>query len=236
MDAMNDQKMPGKLRIVFEKAGHPQKPPQFDQNQYVDAQFNPDKLVFNKTANWEKQDAKQRNVPELQFKNSEPTSLTLDLLFDTYDTPDANKEDVRTKYTDKVRNLVLIDEAKHRPPVCQLLWCGDNALLLQGILKTLAYQFTLFTDRGVPVRARLNCTFQEWAGNVDYVRNPPQQSTDLAKTWTVKRGDSLSRIAGIEYGDPALWRPIADLNGIDDPRSLAPGRILAIPALPYKRA
>jgi len=231
VDAMNDENWPAKLRIIIENPGNAGKTPKFDNGQFMDALFNPDKLVFNKTANWEKQDAKHRNAPELQFKNSEPASLTIDLLFDTYDTPDAVKEDVREKYTDKVLQLISVDEEKHRPPVCRLFWDG---LLLQGILKTLTYQFILFTDQGTPVRARLNCTFQEWSGNVDIFKNPELHSADLAKTWTVKRGDSLSRIAAIEYGDPALWRPIADANGIDDPRELSAGRVLAIPSLPYK--
>ncbi len=230
---MSDGNWPAKLRIIIENSGGAGKTPKFDNGESMNALFNPDKLVFNKTANWEKQDAKQRNVPELQFKNSEPASLTIDLLFDTYDTPNEVKEDVRTKYTDKIMKLISVDEEKHRPPVCRLFWDG---LLLQGILKTLAYQFTLFTDQGTPVRARLTCTFQEWVGNVDVFKNPEHHSADLAKVWTVKRGDSLSRIAAMEYGDPALWRPIADQNNIDDPRQLSPGRVLAIPALPYKRA
>lgn len=231
---MNDEKWPAKLRIVIEKPGSAGKTPAFDNNQFMEAQFNPDKLVFNKTANWEKQAAKQRNVPELQFKNSDPATLTIDLLFDTYDTPGAVKEDVRKKFTDRIMKLILVDQEKHRPPVCRLFWCGDKSLLMQGVLKSLNCQFILFTDQGIPARARLNCSFQEWAGNKDVAKNPELHSADLAKTWRVKRGDSLSRIAAVEYGDPALWRPIADANGIDDPKELIAGRFLAIPSLPYE--
>jgi nucleoid-associated protein YgaU len=48
----------------------------------------------------------------------------------------------------------------------------------------------------------------------------------------VRRGDTLSGIAAAEYGDPALWRPIARANGIVDPRHVEPGRELTIPVLP----
>jgi nucleoid-associated protein YgaU len=51
------------------------------------------------------------------------------------------------------------------------------------------------------------------------------------KTYTVKRGDTLSSIAAAEYGDPARWRPIATANRITDPLSLRPGLVLALPAL-----
>ena len=57
------------------------------------------------------------------------------------------------------------------------------------------------------------------------------QSADFAKRHVVRRGDTLSSIAFEEYGDPALWRHIAEENGIDDPLGLAPGQVLSIPAL-----
>jgi nucleoid-associated protein YgaU len=54
-------------------------------------------------------------------------------------------------------------------------------------------------------------------------------SSDVTKTWVVKRGDSLWSIAAKEYGDPADWRLIADVNHIRNPRMLTPGRELIIP-------
>ena len=47
----------------------------------------------------------------------------------------------------------------------------------------------------------------------------------------VKQGDTLSWIAGKEYGNPAEWRIIAEANGIDDPLNLTVGQELLIPPL-----
>jgi nucleoid-associated protein YgaU len=55
-------------------------------------------------------------------------------------------------------------------------------------------------------------------------------SSDVAKVWVVKRGQSLATIASAEYGDPRAWRIIADANGIDNPLRLAPGTRLLLPA------
>lgn len=52
-----------------------------------------------------------------------------------------------------------------------------------------------------------------------------------AKIWRVKQGDTLKRIAAKEYGNPNLWRRIADANKIDNPRLLKPGMKLVIPPL-----
>jgi nucleoid-associated protein YgaU len=43
-------------------------------------------------------------------------------------------------------------------------------------------------------------------------------------------GDSLAGLAYEEYGDPNFWRAIAEINGIDDPMRVTPGRHLFIPS------
>jgi nucleoid-associated protein YgaU len=49
----------------------------------------------------------------------------------------------------------------------------------------------------------------------------------------VIEGETLSGIAATHYDDPRMWRPIALANGLSDPRALASGQPLRIPALPY---
>ena len=226
MDAMELKK----LTISVEAKSSTGARPEFDQSsEKILALFNPDKLVFSKTANWQKQDAKTQDNPELQFTNSEPTTLALDLLFDTYDSPDSSKADVRV-HTEAVGKLITVDGAKHRPPVCRLSW-GAAGVFFQGVLQSLEQQFTLFLETGIPVRAHLRCTFKEWWTNYDQLNRQNRQSVDLVKQHTVKQGDSLAGIAAKVYHDPALWRPIAEANGLDDPCGLEPGSILMIPEL-----
>jgi LysM repeat protein len=49
------------------------------------------------------------------------------------------------------------------------------------------------------------------------------------QTYTVKRGDSLSRIAAAVYRDSNRWRLLAAANQISDPRLLRAGQILLLP-------
>jgi nucleoid-associated protein YgaU len=52
--------------------------------------------------------------------------------------------------------------------------------------------------------------------------------------WTVRAGDKLPGIAAQVYGDPRLWRPIADANAIDNPLRFPTdqdvGRLLLVPS------
>ena len=65
-------------------------------------------------------------------------------------------------------------------------------------------------------------------------RRTKTESADHTKTYLVARGDTLSSIAGAEYGDPAAWRPIAAANRIVNPRRLEPGSRIVIPPLPER--
>jgi nucleoid-associated protein YgaU len=58
-------------------------------------------------------------------------------------------------------------------------------------------------------------------------------STNRTTVRTIKAGDHLPVIAAEVYGDPRLWRSIAEANDIDDPiRFPTPqdvGRVILVP-------
>lgn len=54
-------------------------------------------------------------------------------------------------------------------------------------------------------------------------------SVTTASTYTVKAGDSLTSIAVAQLGSSDVWRLLASLNKIFDPRSIAPGQRLLLP-------
>jgi nucleoid-associated protein YgaU len=56
-------------------------------------------------------------------------------------------------------------------------------------------------------------------------------SSTAASTYTVVRGDSLSKIAKHLYGDANAWRQIFEANRdlLKDPDKIFPGQVLKIP-------
>jgi len=196
------------------------------------AMFNPNKLTVSRSVQWQNQQAAKRDNPEMQFTGAEPATLSIDLLFDTYDTPEpeADKKSVKKVYTDKLLHLTTVEKHgdKHRPPVCRLKW-GGQGVFFQGVLQQLETQFTMFTAGGVPVRATARCTFKQWISNSADLQKQDLMSSDVAKVWVIKRGQSLATIAAAEYGDARAWRIIADANAIDNPLGLAPGTRLLLP-------
>jgi hypothetical protein len=196
--------------------------------------FNPSQYQMTRKLDWKELGSRGLTTPQLQFGKGGPRTLSMSLVFDTYESGD----DVRT-LTGQVAKLAEIATGSklQRPPVCTVTW-GPHVdpyagLPFTGVVETLTQKFTLFLEDGTPVRATLDLQLKEGeAPERQRKRNPPRQGSPLqAKVRVVLQGDSLWGLAAEEYGDPAKWRQIAEANGIDDPRALDPGTELLIPSL-----
>jgi hypothetical protein len=186
--------------------------------------FNPTEYQIQKSNNFAEINIPGLESPPIQYVRGAAEKLTADLLVDTSDTLD----DVRTKYVNRLRGLMNINTELHAPPIVRLMWAGQ---VFVGVVESLNVTYTLFTPAGIPLRAKLAVTLKEYRPAAVQVKERPTASPDFDKTWTVRRGDTLSGIAGAVYRDPGQWRAIADANGIADPRRLVPGRTLAVPRL-----
>jgi nucleoid-associated protein YgaU len=196
--------------------------------QEILALYNPGQVSLTKAASWCSQPVAGQDTGASQFTHGEPATLSLELFFDTYGTG----EDVQI-HTRKVYDLTTVEKHGHlhRPPVCRLVWGRYSFSDFLWVVTNLTQTFTLFRNDGTPVRATLSCSFRQWRSEKLEKRALNLQSPDVAKTRVVRLGETLSSIAAEEYANPALWRPIAEANGIDNPRLLEPGISLSIPVL-----
>ncbi|MEO8604571.1 MAG: LysM peptidoglycan-binding domain-containing protein [bacterium] len=60
---------------------------------------------------------------------------------------------------------------------------------------------------------------------------PTAPATPAPRTYTVEKGDTLSKIAKHHYGDANKWKKIFDANTniLKDPDRIFPGQVLKIP-------
>lgn len=195
--------------------------------------FNPKEYTFAKTNNWKRGQTSGANVPPLEFSGGQPATLAMQLVFDTYETGD----DVRKKYTDAIWTLMMVDPSlkdkknkKGRPPRVRFQW--GRSWSFDAVIVSITQKFTLFLPQGTPVRATLDVSFQQIKDEGLYpAQNPTSGGDGSERVWTVRDGDTLAWIAHQEYGDSNYWRAIADANGLEQVRTLTPGRVLLIPTL-----
>jgi len=186
--------------------------------------FNPTELQLAKQNTFQEVPIPGLDAPPIQFVRGASEKLTFDAIVDTSD----DMTSVRTKYVDPLRNLLAIDGKLHAPPIVQFVW---ESFRFTGVIESLNVTFTLFSDEGWPVRAKLAFTLKEYTTVAQQQAIAKKQSPDLEKSYVVKRGDTLSAIAQLAYSDPSQWRAIAAANSILDPRMLIPGMVITIPRL-----
>ena len=192
-------------------------------------QFNPKELSIQKSAKWERKparNAKKASAPE--FSGADPGKLTLEMFFDASDT---ERGSVVKSVEDLFRCCVPTEDSaqnkKAVPPLVQLSW--GTIVSFPAFITSVQAKYTLFSPDGTPIRATCSVSMEEMPGD-PLGQNPTSGALSAQTVHKVIAGDSLASIAFREYGDPAMWRPLAEANNIDDPIRLPVGTVLIMPA------
>lgn len=209
-----------------------------DTGEKIKVQFNPEEYTVSKDVNFAQTAVPGLSAPIIQFVHGNMQTLKMELLVDTYEehrevsrVPNQAGEDVRN-LTQKITNLMDINPKTHAPPVLLFTW-GEK-FEFRCVLASASQRFILFRSDGTPVRARLDVTFNQFNNAELEAKEIKRETADFSEIYMVGQGETLSNIAGRVYGNPALWRPIALLNDVDNPRDLAVGSRLLVPQLPFR--
>jgi len=207
-------------------------------------QYNPTELTLQKNLSIAEIGIPGLDSPVLQFSRGQSETLTMDLFFDTTAAGTGAGAQAVTSLTDLFYQLVRIDKEKHAPPVCWFMWGGsgfpgsnytmpwDSQNRTNGfkcIVESIRQRFTFFSSDGVPLRAILTVTLKEYRTLDEQIDQIDFRSADRSSAHVVQEGETLSRVADEAYDRAAVWREIAEANGIDEPWAIEPGEILEIP-------
>jgi nucleoid-associated protein YgaU len=192
-------------------------------------QFKPKELSIQKAAKWERKPARgAKSAGPPEFTGADPCKLTFELFFDATDTMDGS---VVAHVEDLFRCCVPTDESlgkkKGSPPLVVLRWGKVSSFA--AFVTSVQAKYTLFTADGTPIRATCSVTLEEMPGD-PLKQNPTSGGLAAGSRHTLVDGETLAAVAFREYGDPAMWRPLAAANRIDDPLRLTAGSTLLLPS------
>jgi hypothetical protein len=186
----------------------------------------------------------------LVFTGGGNTELDVELLFDLSlsERIAENHEDVR----ELTRPLIMLAEnsqetqGSRRPPLVRFLW--GKSWNIPGIIVAIAERFDSFTRGGVPLRSWVTLKLSRVADPTESIFDEfpasptPVDMSDLdteplgVVTTAGDGGESgdfggvrLDNIAAETLDNPLLWRLLAIYNDLDDPLSVEPGQVLAVP-------
>jgi hypothetical protein len=121
-------------------------------------------------------------------------------------------------------------ESSKLPP---LTFTWGTAWNYTVVIAHLDVTYDRFSIDGKPLAASVGLTLQSTEPPVEEpvypFTNPTSGGLPGRSAHRVTAGDSLVMIANDTYGDSGSWRALAEVNGIDDPLRLAPGKQLYLP-------
>jgi hypothetical protein len=206
----------------------------------IECLFNPDKIQFSRTNNWNFKVANGTQQPAGAFSGGGAAQLNLTLLLDS--TEDGENIALTVK---KLIHLTHIDDSlsngkskggrgrsqspQHRPPTCTFVW--GQYLSFDAVIKTVTVHYVLFLEDGTPVRANVDLVLIQIADEDTFPnQNPTSGGRTGERVHRLGPRETLDQVAWAEFGKPGLWRAIAAFNGIDDPMRLRAGDPILLPA------
>jgi len=195
----------------------------------IPVQFNPAEYSRAKSALLAEIGIPGLDSPILQFVRGQNERITLDLLFDTTDDGMAGSVSDVSVLTEPLHQLVKVQPKTHAVPRFRLTW--GPSLSFEAVAESVQQRFVLFSPDGVPLRAQVSVAMREYVTLQKQLQELNLQSSDHTRVHLVRGRETMPGIAAAEYGDPAVWRVIADSNPGSDPRRPAPGTLLRLPPL-----
>lgn len=195
----------------------------------VQVLFNPEEYALRQDMNYAQTTIPGLSAPLLQFVAGNMQTLEMELFVDTY-VDHRNGTDAR-EVAGGIVSLMAIHPETHAPPRLQFTW---GTLVFTCVLASASSTYVMFREDGVPVRIRLQVTFNEYRNLELEAKAIKRQTADYTTEHRVRQGETIWMIAHQAYADPRKWRPIALANGLLHPEAIEVGDALRIPSLPYR--
>lgn len=201
----------------------------------IPVQFNPESLKLayaNQNASGD-----QRGGSAIQYVGSGTTKLTFDLWFDVtsaHHSPETTPPGDVRELTQKVLHFITPQKSgkkdKFVPPGVRFHW---GTFLFEGVMESLNESLEYFSEDGVPLRAKVSVSLSKQ--EIKFEQGDQQANSGLGSfssgrpRQAAKEGDSVAGAAD-KAGRGDEWPQIASANGIENPRSVAPGTLLDLGA------
>lgn len=191
------------------------------------AYVNPGEITLAYEVEYDAAQGSGTTNSRMEFKKMKPGDLTLAFFIDGTGAS-GHAADVQAE-VEKFQAVTGYNGDIHRPNYLKVMW--GTLQIKRCVLKSAAIAYKLFRPDGVPLRAVITAVFADNSDDQTRVATAQDQSPDLTHRRIVKAGDRLPALCTEIYGDPRFYLRVAEANGLDDFRHLAPGRELYFPPL-----
>lgn len=198
--------------------------------------INPEKYTHTHATAYNKEQPSGTAGAVTKFKKISPETVSFELIFDGTGVTGGTGVTAKSSPTGTVAAQIAsfktvaynFNGKIHSPNYLKLTW---GNLLFKCRLTSLQINYTLFTPSAVPLRAKVNATFEQYIDAQTLALAENKQSPDLTHEVIVSAGDTLPVLCHQLYGDSKYYIDVAARNRLDDFRNLTPGTKLYFPQL-----
>ncbi len=224
--------MNGKLEkmliLAFENSQDAETGGKTEAKDNIEALINPETYTLEYKVKTSDQQGQGTSGAQTKFEYTMPEELTFEFLFDNTGIIDGkgNRDGVFDEVNHFRNMLTQYQGNSHEPYHLKLIW---GNLVFKGRAVELEITYKLFNPDGQPIRAVAKAKFKGSIEEKKRAARENKSSPDLTHFRKVKAGDTLSLLCYRIYGDPKYYLQVAEVNGLGNFRSLAPGTNLVFP-------
>lgn len=196
--------------------------------QEITFSFNPKEFSVSASAQFAGRAQAGNGGGKTEFVGAAPRQMSVTVFLDAAHSKTKVGDDVSTLLQCCNATKKSIDDGKPSPPQVTFKWGWVSSI--KWFVESAQAQLKMFDKTGQPIRATVQLTLKETPESAAG-QNPTSGGDEIVRNHRVVSGDSLASVAYRTYGDPAMWRRVAEASGVDDPLRVAPGRLLRVPAV-----
>ncbi|MDO6423993.1 CIS tube protein [Saccharophagus degradans] len=192
-----------------------------------EAYVNPNEITLAYEMEYDSSQASGTTNSRMEFKKVKPGDMSLSFFIDG---TGANgvKIDVQQR-VEAFQTITGYNGDIHRPNYLIVAW--GTLQVKRCILKSASIAYKLFKPSGEPLRAVISATFTDNSDDETRVALAQDESPDLTHARIFSAGDNLPMMCYQIYGSPHYYLDVAEANGLDNFRNIAPGTRILFPPL-----
>lgn len=167
-----------------------------------------------------------RDVSMTEWQGSKPFKLNVPIMFDGLSANVSQEDNI-----DRLENLGYKLPGQKEPPIINIGGVVFGKLTFwRWVIQNIDWGDSIRREDGVRLRQPGVVTLQQYVAS-DTIRiiNAHHSKHKRSRSYTVKKGDTLQKIAAKLLKKSSRWKDIANLNNIRDPKKIKVGQRLKVP-------
>lgn len=166
----------------------------------------------------------------VRFNKYDPKQLELKFIIDCTGVVEGTKKSDKVYHkVNALEDLLYTYNSEGHHPSYVIVSYAE--LIFKGVLQFMNTDYTLFSAKGIPLRATVRLSFKGAMCSEEERKKYSKQSPDMSRLITVKEGETLPYLCHKIYGDSLLVRQVARFNNLSGFRNIPAGTELLFPPL-----